>query len=155
MYFLLQETAMQYNYSYGDGGVVDQTSAEFKALGDNIKAKKKESVETAMKYNYNYGDGGVVDQTSAEFKALGDNIKAKKKESVETAMKYNYNYGDGGVVDQTSAEFKALGDKVKAAKKESVGKPYSVLECLDEFVLLSSLMCDVCNPIPTSLQRPP
>ena len=108
-----------------------------------------------MKYNYNYGDGGIVDQTSAEFKALGDNIKAKKKESVETAMKYNYNYGDGGVVDQTSAEFKALGDKVKAAKKESVGKSYSVLEFLDEFVLLSSPVCDVCNPILTSLQRPP
>ena len=40
------ETAMQYNYSYGDGGIVDKTSAEFKALGDNIKAKKKESVGT-------------------------------------------------------------------------------------------------------------
>ena len=37
---------MQYNYSYGDGGIVDKTSAEFKALGDNIKAKKKESVGT-------------------------------------------------------------------------------------------------------------
>ena len=76
------ETAMKYNYNYGDGGIVDKTSAEFKALGDNIKAKKKESVETAMKYNYNYGDGGIVDETSAEFKALGDKVKAAKKESV-------------------------------------------------------------------------
>ncbi len=37
---------MRYNYQYGDGGVVDETSAEFKALGDTIKAKKKESVGT-------------------------------------------------------------------------------------------------------------
>ena len=35
---------MKYNYNYGDGGVVDQTSAEFKALGDKVKAAKKESV---------------------------------------------------------------------------------------------------------------
>ena len=48
---------MKYNYKYGDGGVVDETSAEFKALGDGIKAKKKESVESQMRYNYQYGDG--------------------------------------------------------------------------------------------------
>ena len=35
---------MKYNYQHGDGGVVDETSAEFKAMGDNVKAKKKESV---------------------------------------------------------------------------------------------------------------
>ena len=73
---------MKYNYNYGDGGIVDETSAEFKALGEKVKAAKKESIETAMQYNYNYGDGGIVDETSAEFKALGDNIKAAKKESV-------------------------------------------------------------------------
>ena len=54
---------MQYNYNYGDGGVVDQTSAEFLANQNAVKAAKKESVETAMKYNYNYGDGGIVDET--------------------------------------------------------------------------------------------
>ena len=73
---------MQYNYSYGDGGIVDKTSAEFKAQSDAVKAKKKESVEIAMQYNYNYGDGGIVDETSAEFKALGDKVKAAKRESV-------------------------------------------------------------------------
>ena len=116
---------MKYNYNYGDGGIVDETSAEFKAQSDAVKAKKKESVEIAMQYNYNYGDGGIVDETSAEFKALGDKVKAAKRESVETAMQYNYNYGDGGVVDETSAEFKALGDNIKAAKRESVGKFYN------------------------------
>ena len=38
------ETAMQYNYNYGDGGVVDETSAEFKQMGEDRKAAKKESV---------------------------------------------------------------------------------------------------------------
>ena len=37
---------MSYNYQYGDGGVVDETSAEFKAMGDGFKAAKKESVGT-------------------------------------------------------------------------------------------------------------
>ena len=73
---------MKYNYNYGDGGIVDETSAEFKAQSDAVKAKKKESVEIAMQYNYNYGDGGIVDETSAEFKALGDKVKAAKRESV-------------------------------------------------------------------------
>ena len=115
-----KETAMQYNYTYGDGGVVDKTSAEFLANQNAIKAKKKESIETAMQYNYTYGDGGIVDETSAEFLANQNAIKAKKKESVETAMQYNYNYGDGGVVDQTSAEFLANQNAIKAKKKESV-----------------------------------
>ena len=144
---------MKYNYNYGDGGIVDETSAEFKAQSDAVKAKKKESVEIAMQYNYNYGDGGIVDETSAEFKALGDKVKAAKKESVETAMQYNYNYGDGGVVDETSAEFKALGDNIKAAKRESVGKFYNThLHFLwfFEFVHARKLTCFV-TPPPHSL----
>ena len=35
---------MQYNYNYGDGGKLDQQTAELKAAGDDIKAKKMESV---------------------------------------------------------------------------------------------------------------
>ena len=48
------EAAKQYNYNYGDGGVLDQTSAEFKTMSDSMKAAKKEAVETAKKYNYRY-----------------------------------------------------------------------------------------------------
>ena len=35
------ETAMKYNYNYGDGGVVDETSAEFLQMQNNIKNAKK------------------------------------------------------------------------------------------------------------------
>ena len=35
---------MQYNYNYGDGGKLDQQTADFKAMGDDTNAKKKESV---------------------------------------------------------------------------------------------------------------
>ena len=38
------ETNMQYNYNYGDGGVVDETSANFKNLSDERKALKKDAV---------------------------------------------------------------------------------------------------------------
>ena len=68
---------MKYNYQYGDGGVVDETSAEFKALGDNVKAAKAESKEAAMNYNYQYGDGGVVDEEAAKFKDLSDQRKVR------------------------------------------------------------------------------
>ena len=48
------ETAKQYNYNYGDGGIVEETQAEFKTMGNNIKAAKQEAVDTAKKYNYHY-----------------------------------------------------------------------------------------------------
>ena len=35
---------MQYNYNYGDGGKLDQQTADFKAMSDDTNAKKKESV---------------------------------------------------------------------------------------------------------------
>ena len=35
---------MKYNYNYGDGGIVDETSAEFKRLQEERKALKKDSV---------------------------------------------------------------------------------------------------------------
>ena len=35
---------MRYNYKYGDGSVVDETSANFKKMGEDRKAKKKESI---------------------------------------------------------------------------------------------------------------
>ena len=35
---------MRYNYNYGDGGIVDETSAEFKRLQEERKALKKDSV---------------------------------------------------------------------------------------------------------------
>ena len=46
------ESAKNYNYQYG--GVVDETSAEFKAMGNGAKAAKKESQEAAKRYNYKY-----------------------------------------------------------------------------------------------------
>ena len=48
------EAAKQYNYNYGDGGIVEETQAEFKTMGNNIKAAKQDAVETAKKYNYQY-----------------------------------------------------------------------------------------------------
>ena len=42
---------MKYNYQYGDSGVVDETSAEFKAMDDNVRTAKTEWKETAMQYN--------------------------------------------------------------------------------------------------------
>lgn len=38
---MFEEAAKKYNYSYGDGGVVDESSAEFRAMGNNDKAAKK------------------------------------------------------------------------------------------------------------------
>ena len=46
------ESAKNYNYQYG--GVVDEISAEFKAMGNGAKAAKKESQEAAKRYNYKY-----------------------------------------------------------------------------------------------------
>ena len=46
------EYAKTYQYQYG--GVVDETSAEFKAVGNDIKAAKKEAQEAAKRYNYKY-----------------------------------------------------------------------------------------------------
>ena len=51
------EAAKQYNYNYGDGGIVEETQAEFKTMGNNIKAAKQDAVETAKKYNYQYTGG--------------------------------------------------------------------------------------------------
>ena len=106
---------MMYNYQYGDGGVVDETVSEFKAMGDNVKAAAKESKETAMMYNYQYGDGGVVEETSAEFKAMGDDFKAAQRESKETAKMYNYQYGDGGAVEEEVTKFKDYSDQQKVS----------------------------------------
>ena len=35
---------MMYNYKYGDGSVVDESSANFKKMGEDRKMAKKESV---------------------------------------------------------------------------------------------------------------
>ena len=69
---------MMYNYNYGDGGVVDETVAEFKDMGEATKAAARESKETAMMYNYNYGDGGVVEEEVGRFKDHSDQSKVRE-----------------------------------------------------------------------------
>ena len=89
---LFAETAMQYNYNYGDGGAVDETTAEFKALGEDRKAAARESKETAMQYNYNYGDGGAVDDEVKKFKDFSDEQKEQKARAEDVNAGFNYVY---------------------------------------------------------------
>jgi len=98
--------------------IATKTAEEFKQLGENQKAAKKESKETAK---MNSGAGVIVSihETAPGFKKMGDDRKAAKKESKETAMKYNYNYGDGGITEEESSKFKDLSDQRKVAKSEA------------------------------------
>ncbi len=49
-----QESNMRYNYNYGDGGVVDKTQSDVKAMCDNRKAAQRESKDAASRYDYRY-----------------------------------------------------------------------------------------------------
>ncbi|KAL9186685.1 hypothetical protein ACHAXT_005923 [Thalassiosira profunda] len=49
-----QQSNMRYSYNYGDGGVVDKTQSDVKAMGDNRKAAQRESKDAASRYDYRY-----------------------------------------------------------------------------------------------------
>lgn len=48
------ETAMQYNYNYGDGGAVDDEVAKFKDFSDERKEQKHRAEEINAGFNYVY-----------------------------------------------------------------------------------------------------
>ena len=43
-HFASKDSAMRYNYNYGDNSAVDETSAKFKQMGDDRKAEKKDAI---------------------------------------------------------------------------------------------------------------
>eukprot|EP00581_Thalassiosira_minuscula_P007709 CAMPEP_0183710704 /NCGR_PEP_ID=MMETSP0737-20130205/6370_1 /TAXON_ID=385413 /ORGANISM="Thalassiosira miniscula, Strain CCMP1093" /LENGTH=2090 /DNA_ID=CAMNT_0025939029 /DNA_START=109 /DNA_END=6381 /DNA_ORIENTATION=- len=90
------ESAKQYNYSYGDGGAVDEMSAEFKAMGNEQKAAKKEAKESAKTYNYSNKVAPVIDCDPLAFAVKNNRSAAARKtaqrDAKESAKYYNYKY---------------------------------------------------------------
>jgi len=88
------ESAKKYNYNYGDGGVVDETSAAFKAMGDDNKAAKKEVKESAKGYNYKLAPTINCDPLAFAIKNNKSEAARKmvKRDTKESAKSYNYHY---------------------------------------------------------------
>jgi hypothetical protein len=90
------EQAKQYNYNYGDGGAVEKTSANLKAMGDQNKAAMKDVKETAKRYNYRTAPKVTIDCDPTAF-AMKKNKASAARQAVqhdtkESAKQYNYRY---------------------------------------------------------------